>query len=51
MIEGFLIAIGTFVPMLIILVVVHEFGHFFTAKAFGVKVLEFGIGYPPKAFG
>ncbi|MDA0733078.1 MAG: site-2 protease family protein [Chloroflexi bacterium] len=51
MIEGFLIAIGTFVPMLVILVVVHEFGHFFTAKAFGVKVLEFGIGYPPKAFG
>lgn len=51
MIEGILIAIGTFVPMLIILVVVHEFGHFFTAKAFGVKVLEFGIGYPPKAFG
>ena len=51
MIETFLIAIGTFVPMLIILVVVHEFGHFFTARAFGVKVLEFGIGYPPKAFG
>jgi len=51
LIEGFLIAIGTFVPMLVILVVVHEFGHFFTAKAFGVKVLEFGIGYPPKAFG
>jgi regulator of sigma E protease len=51
LIETFLIAIGTFVPMLIILVVVHELGHFFTAKAFGVKVLEFGIGYPPKAFG
>ena len=46
-----LIAVGTFVPMLIVLVVIHEFGHFFTAKAFGVKVLEFGIGYPPKAFG
>jgi regulator of sigma E protease len=37
--------------MLLILVVVHELGHFFTARAFGVKVLEFGIGYPPKAFG
>ena len=37
--------------MLIFLVVVHELGHFVTAKWFGVKVLEFGIGYPPKAFG
>ena len=46
-----LIAIFTFVPMLLVLVVVHEFGHFLTAKAFGVKVLEFGVGYPPKAWG
>ena len=37
--------------MLIFLVVVRELGHFFTAKWFGVKVLEFGIGYPPKALG
>ena len=37
--------------MLIFLVVVHELGHFVTAKWFKVKVLEFGIGYPPKAFG
>ena len=46
-----LIAIFTFVPMLLVLVVVHELGHFLTAKAFGVKVLEFGVGYPPKAWG
>jgi len=45
-----LIAIGTFVPMLLVLVVIHEFGHFFTARWFGVKVLEFGIGFPPRAF-
>ncbi|UFX82834.1 M50 family metallopeptidase [Candidatus Absconditicoccus praedator] len=32
------------------LVVVHEFGHFIAAKKSGVKVLEFGIGIPPKAF-
>ena len=51
MIEGFLIAVGAFVPMLLLLVVVHEWGHFVTAKAYGVKVLEFGIGYPPKAWG
>ena len=46
-----LIAVGTLVPMLLILVVVHELGHFFTARALGVKVLEFGVGFPPRAFG
>lgn len=35
----------------IILVSLHELGHFLTAKKFGVKVEEFGIGYPPKLFG
>ena len=51
MIEGILIAVGAFVPLLLLLVVVHEWGHFVTAKAYGVKVLEFGVGYPPKAWG
>ena len=37
--------------MLVVLVVVHEFGHFITAKLFHVKVLEFGVGFPPKLFG
>lgn len=46
-----LMAVGTLVPMLLILVVVHELGHFFTARALGVKVLEFGVGFPPRAFG
>lgn len=36
---------------LISLVVLHEFGHFILAKKFGVKVEEFGIGYPPRIFG
>ena len=40
-----------FALVLVFLVVVHELGHFFTAKAFGVKVLEFGIGYPPRVWG
>ncbi|HLG12065.1 MAG TPA: site-2 protease family protein [Dehalococcoidia bacterium] len=40
-----------FVGILILLVVVHELGHFVTAKIFGVKVLEFGIGYPPRIWG
>lgn len=38
-----------FLAVLVILVVIHEFGHFIAAKAFGIKVLEFGIGFPPKA--
>ncbi len=32
-----------------IVVVVHEFGHYFAAKKFGVKVEEFGFGFPPRA--
>ena len=36
---------------LIVLMIIHEFGHFIIAKKFGVKVEEFGIGYPPKIFG
>ena len=31
--------------------IIHEFGHFVIAKKFGVKVEEFGIGYPPRLFG
>ncbi len=49
--ETAIIALASFIPMLLLLVVVHELGHFWSAKAFGVKVLEFGIGYPPRAFG
>jgi len=30
------------------LVLIHELGHFIAAKRSGVKVLEFGIGIPPK---
>ena len=44
-----LIAIGAIVPMLLILVVIHELGHFVTARLMGVKVLEFGVGFPPRA--
>ncbi len=38
------------IAILIFLVVVHEFGHFVAAKIFGVRVEEFGVGYPPRAF-
>lgn len=36
---------------LIILMIIHEWGHFIIAKKFGAKVEEFGIGYPPRIFG
>ena len=38
-----------FLLVIIFLVVAHELGHFLVAKAFGVKVDEFGVGYPPRA--
>ncbi len=38
------------IAILVVLIVVHEFGHFIAAKIFGVKVEEFGVGYPPRAF-
>lgn len=38
-----------FLSLLLILVLIHEFGHFLAAKLFGIKVLEFGIGFPPRA--
>ena len=49
--ETFLIAVATLVPLLLVLVVVHELGHLVTARAMGVKALEFGVGFPPRAFG
>ena len=44
-------AVFPFVGLLVALVVFHEFGHFLAAKAFGIKVLEFGIGFPPRVKG
>ena len=37
-----------FITILAILILVHEFGHFFVAKKSGVKVEEFGLGFPPR---
>lgn len=45
------ITIIIFILTLLVLVVSHEFGHFITAKKFGVKVLEFGFGIPPRIWG
>lgn len=40
-----------FFLVLFILVLVHEWGHFIVAKKTGMRVDEFGIGFPPKLFG
>lgn len=49
--ETFLYGVLTFLLILMPLVLIHEAGHFFTAKLFKVKVLEFGFGFPPKIIG
>jgi regulator of sigma E protease len=42
-------AIPVLLIILISLVLVHELGHFVMARLTGVKVLEFGLGFPPRA--
>ncbi len=37
-----------FLVVISVLIVIHELGHFFAAKAFGVRVEEFAIGFPPR---
>jgi regulator of sigma E protease len=39
-----------FILVLVALIVVHEFGHFVVAKLSKMRVDEFGIGYPPRAW-
>lgn len=45
------IFVGVIVGLLVLmfLVTAHEFGHFIAARRNGVNVLEFGIGFPPRA--
>jgi regulator of sigma E protease len=45
MLTFFIVLIG-----LSLLILGHEAGHFVTAKLFGLKVEEFGIGFPPRMF-
>src|SRR3989338_1027382 len=46
-----LVTILIFVIVLGLLVFVHELGHFIVARRFGVRVDEFGFGFPPRLFG
>ena len=43
-----LTTVVAFIGLLFILVLVHEVGHFVTAKRAGITVQEFGIGFPPR---
>lgn len=40
-----------FFIVLFVLILVHEWGHFIVAKKTGMRVDEFGIGFPPRLFG
>jgi regulator of sigma E protease len=44
----FLHSIVPFVGILVLLVLVHETGHFIAAKLSGARVYEFGVGFPPR---
>jgi regulator of sigma E protease len=46
-----ILTIVVFVLVLGLLIFVHEFGHFLSARKLGVKVEEFGFGFPPRIFG
>lgn len=37
-----------FIVILVVLIIAHEFGHFIVAKATGMRVDEFGLGFPPR---
>lgn len=43
--SGILISIGAFAVTISILVAFHEFGHFWTARRLGVRVLRYSIGF------
>ena len=50
MLAGFSAILG-FVVLLTALILIHEAGHFVVAKLARVKVLEFGLGFPPRLWG
>lgn len=46
-----LVMIGQFILSISLLVGLHELGHMLAAKAFGMRVEQFSIGFPPRIFG
>jgi membrane-associated protease RseP (regulator of RpoE activity) len=47
---NFLIGVLIFVVTLLFMVTFHEFGHYITARKFGIKVEEFFVGFGPRLF-
>ncbi len=45
------VTILSFIALLALLVLAHEWGHFFAARRLGVGVEEFGFGFPPRIAG
>ena len=46
-----IVTILIFVAVIAVIILIHEFGHFITARMFGVSVEEVGIGFPPRLTG
>jgi regulator of sigma E protease len=46
-----ILTVIVFILILGVLIFVHELGHFISAKKAGIKVEEFGFGFPPRIFG
>jgi regulator of sigma E protease len=44
------LAIPLFLVMFTLIIAVHEFGHYITARLLGMRVLEFAFGFPPRVF-
>jgi regulator of sigma E protease len=49
--HGFVVAVVSFIVLIGVMVLVHEFGHFIVAKLFRVRVEAFSIGFGPRLFG
>jgi len=45
-----LLSVITFLIVFTVIILVHEMGHFLMARKAGIRVEEFGFGYPPRAF-
>src|SRR5438270_13613877 len=49
--QTFAIAVITIIPVLAIMIVIHELGHHLVAKFFGVRVDTFSVGFGKRLFG
>lgn len=47
---NFLLGVLIFIATLLVMVTIHEWGHYITARKFGIKVEEFFVGFGPRLF-